>query len=71
MRTIQLFSFGKDIAGYKGIRIRRDSEWNEFCVESILVDGTVSEKDTYFTDDKEDAVDTAQFKFNQMLREAK
>ena len=39
------------------LRIKRDSEWNEWRVEWIQ-DGIYDEDKTYFTDDKQDAIDT-------------
>ena len=68
MRTIKLFSFGRIIAGYKGIRIRKERDWDEFRVEFLFHDGSISENDTYFTDDKQDALDTAWSASGQNVR---
>ena len=39
------------------LRIKRDSEWNEWRVEWVQ-DGVYDEDKTYFTDDKQDAIET-------------
>lgn len=39
------------------LRIKRYPEWNEWRVEWIQ-DGVYDEGKTYFTDDKQDAIDT-------------
>jgi hypothetical protein len=67
MKTIQVFNFGTVIDGVKALRIRKDSEYNEYRVEYILENGKAWEGTAYFTTDKQDAIDTAQFEFNRYL----
>jgi len=37
--------------------IKKDTEWDEFCVRCII-DGKRIESRCYYTDDKQDAIDT-------------
>ena len=67
MRTIQTFNFSRpEIAGYKALRIRRDTDWNEYVVEFIFAHGEVDNLATYCTDNKQDAIDTAEFELKRM-----
>ena len=71
MRTLQIFNFGRELDGARAIRIRYNKEWEEYNVELIRIDSNgktfIRDEETYLTDDKEDAQDTAQFIFNRML----
>ena len=67
-RVVMLKDFGRVIAGYKAIRVMRDPQWDEYRVEFVFVDGSVSEVDTYFCDDKDDAIDTARHEFDRIMK---
>jgi hypothetical protein len=48
------------------VKIKRDSEWDEYQVCFIGCDGKIDQDQTYFTDDKQDAFDTAELIINNM-----
>jgi len=54
MKLIQ--KFGDDTVI---VKIYRDSEWNEFVCR-LFVNGAELKDSSYHTDDKQDAIDTAQ-----------
>lgn len=59
-RTVKLISLGTNAPqGVKAIRVLRDTDWNEYQVQAIREAGRILEDETYFTDDKDDALDTA------------
>jgi hypothetical protein len=67
MKTIQTFNLGIVRDGIAAIRIRKDSDYGEFQVQFIEHDTKKPrESMTYFTTDKQDALDTAQFEHNRM-----
>lgn len=71
MRTIQIFNFGRDVEGARAIRIKYDAEFAEYSVEFVRVDVNgrkfVDEDETYYTDDRQDARDTAQVMFDTLM----
>lgn len=69
MRTLKLMSFGQVINNHQAIRVQRDTTGNadEFQVQFLLPSRRVHEDATYFTDDKDDALDTAQYEFNRYM----
>lgn len=66
-RTIKMFTFGRTIDGVVLLRVRRNPEFGEFTVEHQGENGRIKHSRTYFTTDKDDALDTAQFEFNRYL----
>ena len=59
MKLIQ--KFGDDAVM---VKVYRDSEWNEFVCR-LFVDGAEMKSASYHTDDKQDAIDTAQAMFRR------
>ena len=67
-RTIKLMKFGRVLDGVSGIRVVKDSEWGEFQVQLLKEDGRSAYAErTYFTDDKQDAIETAQYIWNDYI----
>ena len=60
MKTIAIFNCPEVTNGVKAVKIKYDSEWEEFKVMFVDVNGKRINDMTYFTDDKDDAFDTAQ-----------
>lgn len=50
------------------VRIVKDTEWNEFQV-MLSIGGVKQDDSTYHTDDKQDAIDTAQFIIDKYVKE--
>jgi hypothetical protein len=71
MRTIQTFNFGRDVAGARALRIKYDREFAEYSVELVRIDDSgskfVDEGETYYTDDRDDARQTAQVMFDSLM----
>jgi hypothetical protein len=71
MRTIQTYNFGRDVAGVRAIRIKFNREYGEYSVELVRIDSSgrkfVNEDETYHTDDRADARDTAQLMFDSLM----
>jgi hypothetical protein len=71
MRTIQTYNFGRDVAGARALRIKFNREFAEYSVELVRVDASgskfVNEDETYYTDDRDDARDTAQAIFDSLM----
>lgn len=65
MRTIKLFSIPENKSKLiKAIRIVFDREWDEYRVQFVKrSNNNVNEAMTYYCDDKQDALDTAQYEF--------
>ena len=70
MKTVKLFNFGRILNGHRAIRIKKN-DFDEFEVEMVKADGAVSSDDTYFTDDKEDAIHTAVAMHEALLKSQK
>lgn len=67
-RTIKLMQFGRVLDGVSGVRVVKDSDYGEYQVQILKADGrsAFSER-TYFTPDKDDAVSTAQYVWNDYV----
>jgi len=64
------FQLPQIIDGIKAIRMRFNREWGEWQVQFIQADGKVDHDKTYYTDDKQDAIDTAQSIVNSFVKAA-
>lgn len=66
-KVIDKLSLDPPVDGIKELRVGRCTEWDEWQVRYIKIDGKVDEDKTYFALDKEDAMDTAQFDRDRMV----